>query len=154
MTHPWPWLFAIVYGLHLLDEGLLPPGLPAWSTERGFYFTTAHWLSVSLVSFVLFSGSVWLVARRTWPTWVLVALAVHITLHALAHLAASVWGRSLSPGAVSGLVLALPLAVWTFRWAWLEFSRKAIVLSALLGAASFQAPWDVAIRLLFGLRWE
>lgn len=31
-SRPWPWLFAIVYALHLLDEGLVAGGLPDWST--------------------------------------------------------------------------------------------------------------------------
>ena len=153
MMRPWPWLFAVVYGLHLLDEYFVPPGLPQWSTERGFHFTTQLWLSVSIISFSIFSASVWLVARRAWPPWVLVALAVHITLHALAHLGASAWALSFSPGLLSGLILALPLAVWTFRWAQHALSRKALLLSAILGAATFQAPWDVLVRLLFGLQW-
>jgi hypothetical protein len=150
---PWPWLFAVVYGLHLLDEGFVPPGLPRWSTEHGFYFTIQNWLSVSVVSFSLFSASVWLVARRTWPAWVLVALAVHITLHALAHIGASAWTLSISPGMLSGLILALPLAAWTFRWARHALQRRVLVRAAILGAASFQAPWDLLVRLLFGLRF-
>ena len=72
---PWPWLFVVVYGLHLLDEGLVAGSLPMWATEHGYHFTTQHWLSVSLISFCLFSASVWMVARRTWPPWVLVTLA-------------------------------------------------------------------------------
>ena len=152
LMRPWPWLFAVVYGLHLLDEGIMGGGLPQWSTARGFYFTAQHWLSVSIISFCLFSATVWLVARGTWPPWVLVALAVHITLHALAHIGATVWWRSISPGALSGLILCLPLAAWTFRWARHALSRRVLIRSAILGAATFQAPWDVLARLLFGLQ--
>jgi hypothetical protein len=148
---PWPWLFAVVYGLHLLDEGTMSGGLAHWSTEHGFYFTAQHWLSVSSISFCLFSASTWLVARGTWAPWVLVALALHISLHALAHLGATLWYVSICPGALSGLVLCLPLAAWTFLWAQHALSRKVFVRSAILGAATFQAPWDVLIRLVFGL---
>jgi hypothetical protein len=151
VSGPRPWLFAAVYAVHLLDEGLVAGGLPRWSTELGFHFTLLNWLSVSSLSFLLFSATVWWVARRTWPSWVLVALAVHITLHALLHIGASAWWHSLSPGTVSGLVLALPLAGWTLRWAWLELPRKTFVLAALLGAATFQAPWDLLVRIVFGL---
>ena len=62
---PWPWLFACTYGLHLLDEGLVSTGLPQWSTDHGFQFGFEHWLVVSSVSFLLFTASVWLVARGT-----------------------------------------------------------------------------------------
>ena len=150
---PWPWLFVVVYGLHLVDEGLVAGSMPQWATERGFHFTTQHWLSVSIISFCLFSASVWLVARRTWAPWVLVALAVHITLHALAHLGAAIWALSLCPGMLSGLFLALPLAVWTFQWARHAFSRKVLVRACILGVATFQAIWDVLVRLLFGLQF-
>ncbi len=153
LRRPWPWLFVVVYGLHLFDEGLVAGSLPQWSTEHGYHFTTQHWLIVSSISFCLFSASVWMVARRTWPPWVLVALAVHITLHALAHLGATVWALSFSPGLLSGLTLALPLAVWTFRWAEHALSRKVLVRAAILGVVSFQAPWDVLVRLIFGLQF-
>lgn len=150
---PWPWLFVVVYGLHLLDEGLVAGGLPQWATEHGFHFTTLNWLSVSIVSFCLFSASAWLVARQTWPSWVLLALAVHITLHALAHLGAAIWTLSLSPGMLSGLILALPLAIWTFLWAKHALGRKVLVFSSILGVATFQAIWDVLVRLVFGLQF-
>jgi hypothetical protein len=151
VSRPWPWLFAAVYGLHLLDEGLVAGGLPRWSSEQGFHFTVLNWLSVSSLSFFLFTGTVWLVARRTWPPWVLVVLAVHLTLHGLAHFGASMWWHSLSPGALSGIVLALPLAAWTFRWARLALPPKTFVGAAVLGAATFQAPWDLLVRIVFGL---
>jgi hypothetical protein len=151
MSPPGPWLFAVVYGMHLLDEGMVAGGLPRWSMEQGFYFTTWNWLSVSSLSFVLMTAAVWLVARGTWPRWAMVAMAVHLTLHALVHLGASIAWLSLSPGAVSGVVLALPLAAWTFRWASHVYPRRIVVRSALLGAATFQAPWDMLVRLIFDL---
>ena len=91
LSRPSPWLFVPVYGLHLLDEGLVAGGLPHWATEHGFHFTPGNWLPVSAVSFVLFSAASALVARGTWPSWLLVSLAVHLLLHALIHLGASVW---------------------------------------------------------------
>lgn len=151
MRSPAPWLFALIYGLHLLEEGLLPPGMVRWSNDFGYSFSFEHWFVVSSASFVLFSGASWLVARGSWPSWVLVALATHIGLHGLLHLGASVWVRSVSPGTLTGILLALPLSVWTFRWALQELDRKLLLRSALLGAATFQAPWDLMIRLAFGL---
>jgi hypothetical protein len=152
MAAPRPWLFATVYALHLLDEGLAPPGLAAWGMAQGYYFTFGHWLSVSLLSFVLFGGALWLVARGTWPPWVLVALAAHVALHALLHVGASLWASSLSPGTATGVLLALPLAAVTFEWGRAELRRPLLLRALLLGAATFQAPWDLAIRLAFGLR--
>jgi len=150
-TRPNAWLFAAFYALHLLDEGLVAGGLPAWSTQRGFHFTWANWLSVNALSFGLVITAVALVARERWPSWVLVSLAVHIALHALMHLGATAWGQALSPGAVTGTLLGLPLVVCTLRWGGRELERPVMIRAVLIGAASFQAPWDLLVRLVFGL---
>lgn len=73
ISAPSPWLFAFVYAVHLVDEGGVAGGLPAWATAHGYLFTLRHWLWVSSISLLLFSTSVWLVSRHTWPSWVLVA---------------------------------------------------------------------------------
>ena len=149
-TRPPLWIFPVVYGLHLLDEGLVAGSLPRWATQHGFPFTVQHWLLVSSISFVVFCAAVALVARGVWPRWLLVSLAVHVSLHGLAHLGASVWMLSLSPGALSGAALALPLGLWTFSWATREFERRLLILGIAIGAISFQAPWDIAVRLVLG----
>jgi hypothetical protein len=151
VKRPWHWIFPIVYGLHLLDEGLVAGGLPRWSTEQGFHFTMQNWLSVSIISFFLFTSSVWLVARQTWPSWVLLALATHMALHVLTHLGASAWWSSISPGTLSGLLLVAPLAVWSGWWGMHALSRGTLVRAAIIGAATFQAPWDLLVRFIFGL---
>lgn len=148
---PPSWLFALTYAMHLLDEGLVAGGLPRWSTAHAFQFTFVHWLSVSSISLVLFSGATALVARRVWPSWVLVSLAVHVSLHALVHLGASVWWLSLSPGTLSGAALALPLAFFTLRWGLHALGRRTFVRAVAIGAVSFQAPWDLTVRLVLGL---
>jgi hypothetical protein len=148
---PPAWLFAVVYALHLLDEGIIAGGLPEWSTQIGFHMSIANWLPVSSISFVVFITAVALVARRTWPSWVLISLAVHILLHALIHLGASTWWRSLSPGVISGVVLAFPLAIWTSYWAIHALDRRTLTRAVAIGALSFQAPWDLTVRLIFGL---
>ena len=45
----------------------------------------------------------------------------------------------------------LPLASWTLRWSGDEYDRRVILRAALIGAATFQAPWDLLVRWLFGL---
>lgn len=152
ITRPAPWLFAAVYALHLADEGMLSGGLAHWSTEHGFYLTLGNWVFANLLSISLVITSVLLVARGTWPSWVLVSISVHMILHAIAHAGASLWWWSLSPGALTGLFLAIPLAVWCLRWGRSAFERGTFIRAALIGAATFQAPWDLLVRLLFGLR--
>jgi len=155
VARPWPWFFSLVYTIHLLDEYLAPPGLPQWTVERfNFYFTEQHWLIVNVISLSVFWTVVWLVARGTWPSWVLMTLATHIFAHATVHSVASAWAVSLSPGLSSSLALSIPLAIWTFVWAARTLDTRVVVWSFLLGLATFQAPWDVLARLVFGLRWS
>ena len=154
IARPSPWLFAAVYALHLLDEGLVAGGLPHWSTQNGFHFTSLNWLSVNAVSICLFGAAASLVDRGTWPSWVLVSLAVHIALHAVVHLGASAWWLSLSPGTITGVLPGLPLAAWTLCWARHALDRRLAVRAAILGMLTFQAPWDLLVRLLFGLQFR
>ncbi len=152
ISRPAPWLFAAVYALHLLDEGTLFGGLAHWSTRHGFHFTIENWILANAVSISVVVVAVYLVARDTWPSWVLISISVHIALHAFAHAGASLWWWSLSPGAITGLSLALPLAIWSLRWGRRAFEPRAFVRAVLIGAATFQAPWDLLVRFLFGLR--
>ena len=152
ISRPAPWLFAATYALHLFDEGTLSGGLAHWSTEHGFHFTIQNWVFANVVSISAVIIAVYLVARDTWPAWVLVSISVHLSLHALAHTGASLWWWSVSPGAISGVLFALPLAIWCFRWGWRAFEPRILIRATFIGAATFQAPWDLLVRFLFGLR--
>lgn len=141
-----------MYGLHLVDEGTLSGGLARWSTEHGFHLTIQNWVFANAISIFLVIIAVHLVTRETWPSWVLVSISVHLAGHAFIHAGASFWWWSLSPGAITGLLLALPLAVWCLLWGWRALERRTFVRAALIGAATLQAPWDLLVRFLFGLR--
>ncbi len=155
VAQPRPWLFALAYALHLADEYFAPPSLAPWGTEHfNIYFTKSMWLAVNISSLILFLTTVWLVARRTWPSWVLVTLAVHMSLHALMHGLASAWAASASPGLSSSLLLILPLAAWTLLWARGTLDKRVLLGSGILGIATFQPPLDFLVRLAFGLRWS
>jgi hypothetical protein len=155
VTRPSPWLFALAYTLHLMDEYLVPPGLPGFAVEQfNFYFTEQHWLIVNAISLAAFWGAVGLIARGTWPSWVLVALATHLCAHGTIHLVASVLVLSPSPGLASGVALSLTLCVWTLLWAARTLDRRDFVRAFAIGLVTFQAPWDFFVRLVFGLRWS
>jgi hypothetical protein len=153
ISRPAPWLFAATYALHLFDEGTLYGGLAHWATVHGFHFTIENWVFANAISIIVVVSAVHLVARDTWPSWVLVSISVHLTFHALAHAGASLWWSSISPGAITGLLVALPLAIWCLLWGWRALKTRTFVRAVLIGAATFQAPWDLLVRYLFGLRF-
>ncbi len=144
-------LFVATYVVHLLDEIALFGGLPGWGMERGFYFTIENWLIANSIAICLLLVAVFLTSRGIWPAWVRVSIATHLSLHAIIHLCASLWGASLSPGALTSVAFLIPLAIWCFRWARSSFSRRTLTIAVLIGAATFQAPWDLLLRLLLGL---
>ncbi len=148
---PRPALFVAVYAIHLLDEGLVQGGLAAWSTRNGFHFSIENWVFVNVVSMLVVTTAMLQVARGRWPSWLLVSMAVHLLLHAAIHVVATVLWQSLSPGAVSGVLVAAPLAFVTLRWGWRSLDSRSLILGSLVGVLSFQAPWDLLVRVLFGL---
>ncbi len=152
ISRPAPWLFTATYALHLFDEGTLSGGLAHWSTSHGFHFTIENWVFANAIAISFLITAVYLVTRDTWPSWVLVSISVHLSLHAFAHVGASLWWWSLSPGAITGVLLALPLAIWCLCWGWRAFEPPTLARAALIGAATFQAPWDLLVRFVFGLR--
>lgn len=149
------------YALHLGDEGLLLGGLSRWSMAQGFHLSKANWIAANAIAGLLLGIVVLGISRRRWPDWLLVSISAHLVLHGLIHSAASIWWSSLSPGAITGVFVALPLSVWCLLWARSALTRRDLVVGLIVGALSFQAPWDVAVRRALGLplwidetRWD
>ena len=66
---------------------------------------------------------------------------MHIALHGPGRLPAAIWFASWSPGLVSGLVLCLPLAAFTFVREARVLNRREFARGLLAGVASFQPLW-------------
>lgn len=142
----WLWSFPAVYLIHLLDERCYGIGTATFATEYlDIYFTDAAWLAVNVPSFLAVTAAAWLVARRTWPDWVAVALATHLALHGLGRLPASMWFGTVAPGLLSGLVLCTPLALATFARGYRSLPRAQLGTGVLVGIASFQPLWHLLL---------
>ena len=142
-SHSWLWLFPPVYLVHLIDERLFANGTAAWATQHmGVYLTNEAWLIINVVWFFFFTLSTWLVARGTWPDWVVLALATHIAVHSLARVWGSLVFAGWSPGVVSGVTLCLPLAAATFARSFRRMAPRQVVTGLIVGGASLQPLWD------------
>ncbi len=142
LTGSWLWLFPPVYFVHLLDERFFGVGTAEFATQYlGIYFTNAAWLAVNVPSFSALTVTTWLVARRSWPDWVVVALSTHVALHALGRIPTSLWFATIAPGLLSGLLLCLPLAIVSTIRAHRALPRAQLRLGVLVGLASFQPFW-------------
>ncbi len=142
----WVSLYPLVYLTHLIDERFFGAGTATWWAERtGVYFTNSGWLAVNIPSFALMTLAAWLVARRTWPSWVAVSLATHIALHALVRIWGTALYLSLSPGVLTGVALCLPLSIYTWRLAARSLHRTDLLRGAAVGLASFQPVWHTLL---------
>jgi len=139
-------LFPAVYLAHLIDERFFWIGTANFTTQYlGIYFTNAAWWAVNVPSMILLSLVSFLVARGSWPQWVAVALAIHLLLHGLGRVPASLWTGTIAPGLVTGLVLCTPLAMATLWRARSALSGGDIVRGVIAGVVSFQPFWHVAL---------
>lgn len=136
------WAFVPVYALHLLDERFWGMGTAHFaSTYTPFWFTNSAWLWVNVPSFVLLTLAVALIVRGVFPEWAVVALAVHLLLHAIVRIGGSGFFAVVSPGVVSGVVLCVPLGVWSLMRGARALSRRELRAGLIAGVLSFQPLW-------------
>jgi hypothetical protein len=142
----WLVLLSIVYSVHLVDERYYSIGTADFATQYlGIYFTNAAWWAVNIPSIILFTLAAALVARGTWPQWVVLALAVHLALHGLGRVPTSLWTLEIAPGLVTGLLLCTPVAAASFWRGRGVLSRSQVLRGLVAGAASFQPFWHFAL---------
>ncbi len=142
----WLWLLPPAYAIHLLDERLWGMGTAEFATRYlGMYFTNEAWLWLNAPSLVAFTAVGALAARRAGPAWLGVALATHLTLHALGRVPTSLWFAMVAPGVVSGLLVNLPVAVPILVRGARRLPRRALRHGVLAGIASFQPLWHFVL---------
>lgn len=108
----WAWLYPITFLIHILEEYF--GGFYTWaSRNEGIQFTEGAFLSLISLAFVLVFVAAFLISRSAQMDWLLVCLAVVITLNTFSHGFDSVASMSYSPGVLSGLILWLPLGLLT-----------------------------------------
>ncbi len=86
-----------------------------------------------------------LVSRRAIPEWAVVALGVHLLLHAVMRIFGTLVFASISPGLISGVLLCLPLAVWSLARGYRQLSHRALRAGAIAGFLSFQPLWHAIL---------
>lgn len=142
----WLSLFPAIYLVHLVDERFFGIGTAIFSTRYfGIYFTNAAWWAVNVPSVIALSLAALLVARGSWPQWVVVALAIHLLLHGLLRVPTSLWTFTIAPGLITGLLLCTPLAAATLWRARTAFSKRDAIRGLFAGAASFQPLWHLVL---------
>ena len=140
------WAFPPVYLVHLLDERFWGVGTANWATAHGpLYFTNYAWLWVNIPSMLALALVVVLVARGAVAEWAVVSLGVHLLLHAVMRIGGTLVFASVSPGLISGVLLCLPLGVWSMARGYRQLSNPALRAGVIAGILSFQPLWHAVL---------
>lgn len=111
----WVWLFPATYLVHIAEEYWAGEQFFNWFSRVAEASLTANeFLGLNGVGLVAMTLATGVAAKRQYAVVVLV-LSTVVLINAVLHAALSLLTRSYSPGAVSGMVLWLPLALIAIR---------------------------------------
>ena len=128
------WLFPATYCVHILEEWRGGEGFPAWfSRVMGAELSVERFLALNAYALAGMTLGVVLAMFFRQMRWLLVGFGAVVFVNALAHLAASAATRSYSPGAVSGVLLWLPLGAWTLAAGRRGLSRRDFGVGLAVG---------------------
>ena len=134
LTGPWIGLFPMTYAAHIAEEALCGVTFPVWVSRLwGIEFTREEFLALNAVAFTIMCLGVLWIRLSTTGHLILVALAFVVTFNGLAHIVASGLTWSYSPGAITGLLLWIPLGVGTLGRCRRALSRLDLNLGITIG---------------------
>ena len=141
----WAWLFPASYLAHIAEEYW--GGFPAW-IERfwGVVSSDANFLSWNGGAWVMMCVGVALVLVTKSYRWLLVSFGTVVLINGVVHALASVVTWSYSPGLVSGLLLYVPLGLFTQRRARGSVNARTLRAGVVVGVVMHA----VVVLLAFG----
>ncbi len=140
----WVWLFPFTAVAHIAEEYWAGQGFPAWISQYAETPLTEN-LFLILTAAGLFGMTVCVLIARLEPgaTGLLIALATIQLVNGIAHLGASLWTASYSPGVFTGLLLWVPLGM--FGLTRLRSLAGSGYLPGIIGGLLFHAALSATI---------
>jgi hypothetical protein len=130
----WVWLFPLTYLAHIAEEYW--GGFYRWIAHIiGGELTAGQFLSLNTIFWLVMTAMIALAFFSRAGAWLVIAFGTVVLINGSAHVLGSLFTRSYSPGAVSGLLLWIPLGVFTLRRAWCCVSRGSFIAGLLTGIA-------------------
>jgi hypothetical protein len=128
----WCWLLPLTYLVHIAEE--YGGGFPAWmSALSGGELAPARFLALNAVAWFLLAAGVTLAVFTRNFRWLVIAFGTTIFINGVAHLLASLWTQTYSPGLVTGVTLWMPLGVYAWWRAWACVERAVFAWGVALG---------------------
>lgn len=141
----WAWLFPVSYLAHIAEEYW--GGFPAWIARFwGVESSDANFLSWNGGAWVMMCVGVALVLWTKSYRWLLVSFGTVVLINGVVHALASVVTWSYSPGLVSGLLLYVPLGLFTLRRAKGTVNARTLRAGVVVGVLMHA----VVVLLAFG----
>lgn len=125
-------LLPIALLLHQLEEWF--GGFVPWAGEVvGLGITAEQFLTVNVIGLLVITGGILAAAYSPGAAWVAVAIASLMGLNAVVHALLTLGYGVYSPGAVTGLVLYIPLSVGVVRALAGQLTGPVLVGSVVFG---------------------
>ena len=141
----WAWLFPLSYLLHIAEEYW--GDFPAWIARFwGVESSVANFLSWNGGAWVMMCVGVALVLVTKSYRWLLVSFGTVVLINGVVHALASVVTWSYSPGLVTGLLLYVPLGLFTLRRARGSVNARTLRAGVVVGVVMHAA----VVLLAFG----
>lgn len=112
----WPLVMPAAYAVHLAEETWGGPGFVDWmSTHFVADFSLGRFIWINSVAWpTMLAASIMAASAPRWR-WLVVPMAVIITINGLLHLGSTLVAGSYSPGLISGIALYLPIGGYALR---------------------------------------
>jgi hypothetical protein len=107
------WIFAVVFVIHLIEEFWGGTRSPDPDKLHGLDLSRGGFIRANLVALGLFMGSIGVALKLGFPQFLLVALATFVVVNGAGHLVTSIRKTEYSSGLVTGVLMFLPLGVFT-----------------------------------------
>jgi hypothetical protein len=131
----WIWLFPLTYLIHAAEEYLCGEGFYRWSARIfGKGMTPELFVLINSVAWVLMVCTVIAFRRTPSVRWITITFATVVFINGVAHVLGSILTWTYSPGAVSGLLLWIPLGAATFYRARRRVTRRSFIAGVVVGA--------------------
>lgn len=129
----WPLLFPATYLVHIGEEYWCGGGFFNWAKVLGMTISPARFLAINALAWTVMASVCVIASAVPRARLVTVPFASAVFLNGAAHLLASVFTGTYSPGLVSGLLLWIPLGSYTLWRAKAEMRGRGFWILSGLG---------------------
>lgn len=112
----WLWLFPATYLVHLTEEYWGGEGFYRWLAKfAGNGLTAGQFLSINAVFMIIMILSMLVILRGPAWHWLLSGYGTLVVINGALHVIGTMVTATYSPGLVSGVLLWIPLGIYTLR---------------------------------------